>query len=230
MLSAIALFQADPKKIDALAAVRCIASGDGLYLAAVNGTSAAVGRVDLLDITRVGPFSLTPSQVKTTLAVFNRKLPKDTHPDEYVLDVHVTDDQATITNVSKLFGGDSLTLAIQNGDTTLDHGEQSETQRVLAAFSTLAAATANDHPHDLTNGIHFSATEITRLGRAAAALGVEVSLRTLGRRLVAPLTADAIAFTVGTLRTNDKEKPPYRDERSLHTWRDRLQDLENGAL
>lgn len=230
MLGAVALFQADPKKFGVYAAVRCIASGDGLFLAALNGTSAAAGRVDLIDVDGVGPFSISPEQAKSILAIFKRKLPKDTGEDEYVLEVTVTEERIVVADVSKLFGGDSLTMAVQGGDASLEHGEQSETDRVLATFSSLAGGVADDEPVDLAAGVHFSAPEIARLGRAAGVLGVEVSMRMLGRRLVAPLADDCIAYTAGTLRSDDKEKLPYRDQRTLLGWRDRLGDLERGAL
>lgn len=230
MLAAVALFQADPKKFDVLAAVRCIVSGDGLYLAAVNGSSAAAGSVPVIDDAGLGPFSISHEHVKSILSIFKRKLPKGAAADEYVLEVTVTEEHLVIADVSKLFGGDSLTMALPSGDSSLEHGQQSETDRVLAAFSTLAGGAADDHPEDLTTGIYFAPGEVARLGRAAGVLGVELSMRMLGRRLVAPLDTDFIAYTAGTLRRDEKEKPPFRDHRALLRWRDRLLDLERGAL
>lgn len=230
MLAAVALFQADPKKFDELAAVRCIASGDGLYLAAVNGASAAAGQVDIIDRDGLGPFSISHEHVKSILAIFKRKLPTGTSPDEYVLEVDVTDRELVVADVSKLFGGDSLTMSVGPGVESLERGEQSDDDRVLGAFSSLAGGTATDHPVDLADGIHFSSAEIARMGRAAGVLSVEVSMRMLGRRLVAPLTDSFIAYTAGTRRRDDKETRPFRDERALLGWRDRLGDLEKGAL
>lgn len=230
MLAAVALFQADPKKFDVLAAVRCIVSGDGLYLAAMNGSSAAAGAVATIDTDGVGPFSISHEHVKSILSIFKQKLPKGAAADEYVLELTVTDEHLVIADVSKLFGGDSLTMALPPVDSSLEHGQQSDTDRVLAAFSTLAGGTADDHPEDLAAGIYFAPGEVARLGRAAGTLGVELSMRTLGRRLVAPLDTDFIAYTTGTLRRDDKEKPPFRDQRALVRWRDRLVDLEQGAL
>lgn len=230
MLAAVALFQADPKKFDEFAAVRCIASGDGLYLAAVNGASAAAGQVDVIDLDGLGPFSISHEHVKSILAIFKRKLPTGTSPDEYVLEVDVTERELVVADVSKLFGGDSLTMATASSATTIERGEQSEDDRVMAAFSSLAGGTSADHPVDLADGIHFASAEIARIGRAAGVLGVEVSMRMLGRRLVAPLTEAFIAYTAGTRRSDDKESRPFRDERALLGWRDRLEDLEKGAL
>lgn len=230
MLAAVALFQADPRKFDELAAVRCIASGDGLYLAAVNGSSAAAGQVGIVDLEGRGPFSISHEHVKSILAIFKRKLPKGTSPDEYVLEVDVTERELVVADVSKLFGGDSLTMAAGPGVESLERGEQSDDDRVMAAFSSLAGGSTAAHPVDLADGIHFASPEIARIGRAAGVLGVEVSMRMLGRRLVAPLTGSFIAYTAGTLRSEDKEQRPFRDERALLWWRDRLVDLEKGAL
>lgn len=230
MLAAVALFQADPKKFDELAAVRCIASGDGLYLAAVNGASAAAGQVDIIDLDGLGPFSISHEHVKSILAIFKRKLPAGTLPDEYVLEVDVNDRVLVVADVSKLFGGDSLTMSIGPAGDALERGEQSDDDRVMAAFSSLAGGTRPDHPVDLADGIHFSPAEIARMGRAAGVLGVELSMRMLGRRLVVPLTEEFIAYTAGTRRSEDKESRPFRDERALVEWRDRLLDLERGAL
>lgn len=230
MLAAVALFQAEPRKFDELAAVRCIASGDGLYLAAVNGSSAAAAQVSIVDLDGLGPFSISHEHVKSILAIFKRKLPKGTSPDEYVLEVDVTERELVVADVSKLFGGDSLTMAAGPGVESLERGEQSGDDRVMAAFSSLAGGTTADHPLDLADGIHFPAPEIARIGRAAGVLGVEVSMRMLGRRLVAPLTESFIAYTAGSLRREDAEQRPFRDERALLWWRDRLVDLEKGAL
>ena len=151
-------------------------------------------------------------------------------PELFVLEVTVSDAELVIADVSKLFGGDKLALALPPEAEVLERGEQSQSERVFAAFSSLARGTAEDLPIPLEDGLHFSASEIARLGNAAGVLGIETSLRVLGRRLVAPLGPWCIAYTVGTLRKDDGEQRPFIDEKSLDSWRARLVDLEKGVL
>lgn len=228
MLQVVQLFQADPKKFDVLAAVRCISSGDGLYMAAVNGASAAAVQVDTIDTNGLGLFSISHDHVKQICSFF--KPSSKQKPDEFVLKVSIAGEELVIADVSKLFGGDKLVMALPPDGGVFDHGDQSESDRVIAAFSSLAGGTAPDHPIDLADGIHFSSAEIARIGRAAGLYGHEVSFRMAGRRLVSPIGERFIAYTAGTLRKDDKESRPYLDERALSGWRDRLQDLEKGAL
>lgn len=230
LLRVAGLFQADPKVFDELAAVRCMVCGDGLYLAAVNGVSAAAVHVDTIQVDGLGPFSISHEHVKQILSFFKAGPRKGKDKELFVLEVTVSDSELVIADVSKLFGGDKLTMALPAEAEVLEHGEQSQAERVLAAFSSLAGGTAPDHPVALEDGIHFSPTEVARLGDAAGLLNMELSLRMLGRRLVAPLGPWGIAYTAGTLRKDDLEKRPYYDERSLTEWQARLEDLEKGVL
>lgn len=230
MLRVVGMFQADPKTFDVLAAVRGMVCGDGLYMSAVNGVSAAAVHVETIRADGLGPFSLSHEHVKQILSFFKVGNRKGKDPELFVLEVTVSDTELLIADVSKLFGGDKLALALPPEAEVLERGEKSQSDRVFAAFSSLAGGTSPDHPSALEDGIHFSSSEVARLGNAAAALGVEVSMRMLGRRLVAPLTESCIAYTAGTLRKDDGEKRPFIDERALVGWRDRLEDLEKGVL
>lgn len=230
LLRVAALFQADPKTFDVLAAVRCMVCGDGLYLAAVNGVSAAAVHVDTIQTDGLGPFSISHEHVKQILSFFKAGNRKGKDKELFVLEVTVTDAELVIADVSKLFGGDKLTMALPPESEVLERGEQSQSERAFAAFSSLAGGTAPDHPVALEDGVHFSPTEVARLGDAAALLNMELSVRMLGRRLVAPLGPWCIAYTAGTLRPDDGEQRPFIDEKSLLGWRARLEDLEQGVL
>lgn len=230
LLRVVGMFQADPKTFDVLASVRGMVCGDGLYMSAVNGVSAAAVHVDTIQADGLGPFSISHEHVKQILSFFKVGNRKGKDPELFVLAVTVSDAELVIADVSKLFGGDKLALALPPEAEVLERGEQSQSDRVFAAFSTLAGGTSPDHPIALEDGIHFSSSEVARLGNAAAVLGMEVSLRMLGRRLVAPLGPWCVAYTAGTLRKDDGEKRPFIDEQSLSGWRARLEDLEKGAL
>lgn len=230
LLRVVGMFQADPKTFDVLAAVRGMVCGDGLYMSAVNGASAAAVHVETIHADELGPFSISHEHVKQILSFFKVGNRKGKDPELFVLEVTVSDAELVIADVSKLFGGDKLALALPPEAEVLERGEQSQSDRVFAAFSSLAGGTAPDLPIALEDGIHFSSSEVARLGNAAAALGIEVSLRMLGRRLVAPLSPSCIAYTAGTLRKDDGEKRPFFDEQSLTGWRARLEDLEKGVL
>lgn len=230
ILSAVALFQAGPRDFGGeYAAVRCLARGDGLSLAATNGASAAAGTVQTEDVDGVGPFSLPHAQVKAILAVFNRRLPKDTNSEDYVLEVTVTEQSIKIEDVSVLFDGDTFTIAIPHEDTA-ERGDLSESEKVMNTFSLLAGAIDRDQiPVDLAAGIYFSPVEIQRIARAAKAIGLELHFRPNGRRLLAPLAGDFVAFTAGTLQ-REEARPPFRDERALAVWRDRFYDVVDSGV
>lgn len=230
LLRVVGLFQADPKTFDVLAAVRCMVCGDGLYMAAVNGVSAAAAHVDTIQVDGLGPFSISYEHVKQILSFFKPGKRKGKDKELFVLEVTVSDTELVIADVSKLFGGDKLTMALPPEAEVLERGEQSQSERAFAAFSTLAGGTSPDHPVALEDGVHFSPAEVARLGDAAALLNMELSLRMLGRRLVAPLGPWCIAYTAGTLRKDDGEQRPFIDEKSLLGWRARLEDLEKGVL
>lgn len=228
-LSAVALFQALPKDFASFAAVRLAARHDGLSLAAGNGVSAAIAHVSTDEQEGVGVFSIPHSQVKAVLAVFKRTLPKDISSDQYVLEVTATDQWITIKDVSVLFDGDTFTMAVPSDD-SLEYGDQSETDRAMDTFSMLASGLDADSPLDLTSGVYFSPAEVARIARAVKELGLELHLRAVGRRLLAPISDDFTAFTVATLRDRDLPRP-FLDERALDGWRDRLHDLvEQGAF
>lgn len=230
LLRVVGMFQADPKTFDELAVVRGMVCGDGLYMSAVNGVSAAAVHVETIRADGLGPFSISHEHVKQILSFFKAGPRKGKDRELFVLEVTVSEAELVIADVSKLFGGDKLTMALPPESEVLERGEKSQSDRVFAAFSSLAGGTAVDHPIPLEDGIHFSSSEIARLGNAAAALNLETSLRMLGRRLVAPLSPWCIAYTVGTLRKDDGEQRPFIDEKALSGWRARLEDLEKGAL
>lgn len=230
LLRVVGMFQADPKTFDVLASVRGMVCGDGLYMSAVNGMSAAAVHVETIRAGELGPFSISHEHVKQILSFFKVGNRKGKDPELFVLEVTVSDAELVIADVSKLFGGDKLALALPPEAEVLERGEQSQSDRVFAAFSSLARGTAEDLPIPLEDGIHFSPSEVARLGNAAGVLGIETSLRMLGRRLVAPLGASCIAYTAGTLRKDDGEKRPFVDEKFLNGWRARLEDLEKGVI
>ena len=231
ILSAVALFQGSPREFDSYAAVRCLSTGEGLAMAATNGASAAIGHVQTDDVDGRGPFSLPHAQVKAILAVFKRKLPKDTHAWDYVLEVTVTDEWIKIEDVSVLFDGDTFTIAVPHPETA-DRGDLSESEKVMNTLSVLAGGLdAVQEYVDLAEGIFFSANEMGLIARAAKGLGLEVNLRPNGRRLVAALAEDFTVYTVGTLRSWDGGKPPFIDERALRGWRGWLTDVvDNGVI
>lgn len=231
VLKAVALFQAMPKDFESYAAVRCMARGDGLVLAATNGVSAAVGHVSTEDVDGLGPFSLPHSQVKAILAVFDRRLPKDRDANEYVLEVTATDASIRIEDVSVLFDGDTFTIAVPHPD-TVERGDPSELEKVMGTLAVLIGGLQlDDDQVPLDGGIYFSPIEVSRISRAAKELGLELSLRPNGRRLLAPLSDDFTAFTAGTLRSWNEEKRPYIDERATRSWRSRLHDVvDNGVI
>ncbi|MGY5764951.1 hypothetical protein ACXET9_07120 [Brachybacterium sp. DNPG3] len=230
MLQAVVLFAADPRKFPHLSAVRCIAAEGGLFIAALNGGSSAAGQVDILDGDGYGAFSISREHVKSILSIFQRKLPKDAEPHEYELSVEVTERELIITDVSKLFGGDSLRLSIDPRTDRVEKDKESDSDRVLAAFRSVRRGTFPDEPVDLASGVFFSPEEIARIGRAGVVLNREVALRMQGSRLVAPLSTDFIAFTVGTLRGQDGKKETFHDELAARFWRDRLAGLADGVL
>lgn len=230
MIAAVGLFQALPRDFGSYAAIRCLVRGDGLTMAATNGSSAAIGHVSTEDVDGVGPFSLPYVQVKAVLAVFNRKLPKDKHSWDYVLEVTVTEHSITIEDVSILFDGDTFTIAIPHEDTA-ERGDLSESEHVMSTLSVLAGGLDVEQQEiDLAEGIYFSPVEVQRIARAAKGLGVELHVRPNGRRLVAPLAEDFTAFTAGTLHQWDGAKPPHIDQRALQGWRARLHDVVDSGV
>lgn len=230
MVSAVGLFQALPKDFASYAAIRCLARGDGLTMAATNGSSAAIGHVSTENVDGVGPFSLPHAQVKAILAVFNRKVPTGKHSWDYVLQVTVTEHSITIEDVSVLFDGDTFTIAIPHEEAA-ERGDLSESEQVMNTLSVLAGGLdAEQQEVDLAEGIHFSPTEVSRIARAAKALGIELHLQPNGRRLLAPLGEDFSAFTAGTLHQWDGAKPPYIDARALRAWRARLHDVVDSGV
>lgn len=230
MVSAVGLFQALPKDFASYAAIRCLARGDGLTMAATNGVSAAIGLVSTDDVEGVGPFSLPHAQVKAILAVFNRRLPKDTNTEDYVLEVTVTEHSITIEDVSVLFDGDTFTIAIPPEDTA-ERGDPSESEHVMKTLAVLAGALETDQKEvDLADGIYFSPVELSRITRAAKALGVELHLRTNGRRLLAPLGEDFTALTAGALHQREGHNPPFIDTLALRAWQSRLHDVVDGGV
>lgn len=231
ILSAVALFQGSPREFDSYGAVRCLATGDGLAMAATNGASAAIGMVQMDDVTGRGPFSLPHAQVKAILAVFKRKLPKGTNSWDYVLEVTVADQWIKIEDVSVLFDRDTFTIAVPHPETA-ERGDPSESEKVMSTLSVVAGGLdPEQEPITLSQGIFFSANEMALIARAAKGLGLEVNLRLNGRRLVAALAEDFTVYTAGTLRSWDGATPPFIDERALQSWRGWLTDVvDNGVI
>lgn len=222
ILRAVARFQALPKDFGGeYAAVRCLASGDRLVLAALNGVSAAVGSVEVDDVEGVGTFSVPHAQVKAVLAIFDRRLPSGCTREDYILQVVVSDRSISIEDVSTLFDGDRFEIAVPMEEDAA-RGDASESDKVMSALAVLQGGLGpTQRDEDLTGGIFFSPKEAARLARAASDLGIEMHLRMVGRLLVAPLGEDFVAYTAGSLR-HDDEKRPYVDERAMRWWRSRL--------
>ncbi|UQN30683.1 hypothetical protein [Brachybacterium kimchii] len=231
-LQAVALFQADARKIPQYAAVRCIARTDGLTMIAHNGLSCAVADLSTLDPEGAGLFSIPTTQVKALLAIFHRKLPKGTLPDEYVLEVKLTARTLTVTDVSGLFTGDEYVMALPDPDSLEPH-EEPEDAHTMRAAASARGALADAAPTDLTDGVHFSPTELGRLARAAGTLGWNLHIRPVGHMLIAPIAETFVAATYAELNDRPADGPhaPFIDERALADVRRRLDEIvEQGAL
>lgn len=231
ILGAVGMFQAVPRDFEQHSAVRCLARGDELVLAATNGVAAAIGRVPTDEAEGRGPLSIPHAQVKAVLGVFARPLPKGVSAAEYLLQVTVTTETIRIEDVSALFGGDTFTM-VRPSEEAAERGDLSEMELVMNALSLHAAALdeAQD-PIGLESGVFFSPAEVARVSRAAKAIGVEVHLRSSGRRLIAPLSESFIAYVAGDLHAWEQRKPPFIDERAVRGWRRRLTEVvDEGVL
>ena len=231
-LGAVALFQAPPKVFPTYAAVRCLSRHDGLSMAALNGSAAAAGNVSTMEPQGYGAFSIPFGQVKALLAVFKVTLPKGVSAQEYVLEVEVADRQMTVTDVSGLIDGSSLTVEVAEDPASREHGDSSTFDPVQQTFQVLQRGLDEVAGADRTAGIYFSAEQVGRMARAADLLGVELHLRMNGRMLVAPLADDFIAYCAsGEHREDDEHRPPWIDQRSLAAWRGRLDEvIDQGVI
>ncbi|MGO2311667.1 hypothetical protein ACTXJ9_10935 [Brachybacterium tyrofermentans] len=232
MLGAVALFQASPKDFASYAAVRCLSRHDGLSMAALNGGAAAAGHVQTEQVEGYGAFSIPHAQVKAILSVFKVALPKEVSAQEYVLLVEVSDRQMTITDVSGLIDGSSLTVDVAEDPLALERGEKSSLDLVHLTFQTVQRGLDPAPPLNMADGIWFSPAQVGRIARAATLLGLELHMQMNGRMLLAPLDDDFMAYCASAEhREDDDHRPPWIDARSLGSWRGRLREvIDEGVI
>ena len=222
MLEAVAQFQG-PVKYQRYAAVRCVLAVDGLSLFASNMVAAAFGHVEVEDPDGEGMFSIPSSQVKSIRQTFKRALPKDSDPDEYVLEVTVTEAWIRIVDVSELFEKDMLQFAVPTDD-DLGPGDRSA-REITQELAAAAQYSVRDGARlDLLGGAHFNPVELGRVAKAAKILEERVNLRPVENRMLCPL-GDSFTAVLGAGRHNEDEPQPYVDERNLMEWRERLYEI-----
>ena len=210
MLEAVAQFQG-PVKYQRYAAVRCVLAVDGLSLFASNMVAAAFGHVEVEDPDGEGMFSIPSSQVKSIRQTFKRALPKDSDPDEYVLEV------------SELFEKDMLQFAVPTDD-DLGPGDRSA-REITQELAAAAQYSVRDGARlDLLGGAHFNPVELGRVAKAAKILEERANLRPVENRMLCPL-GDSFTAVLGAGRHNEDEPQPYVDERNLMEWRERLYEI-----
>lgn len=223
ILTAVGLFQWSAKENPDRARVFCFARHDGLTMIAINGSSAAIGNLDMEDLQGAGIFAIPAAQVKAILALFDRRIPKDASSAEYVLEISTNRRETRVKDVSDLFDRDEL--VVMNPEEPDLAGTSSTAQLAMGGVSTVLNNLNSRAELDLTSGVHFNTEEIARIARAAKGLGWPLRFRAVGGILLAPIADEFVALTVASKRSEDEKAKPTPDETTLDSWRHRFDEL-----